>query len=154
VVHAHRRWWAVRAATLIVAVAVAVSGTWWLIERHRSQQPCSQVRAMIDYNKSQRDALANAFKPEQRTQASLAEYQNWADRLKAYAATITDPRLAPQARRLGDEAQQFVSLNAQIRSDTSVPADPAAPPPWTETYIDLNRRFSSDLAALDQACPA
>lgn len=109
---------------------------------------------MIEYNQSQRDALASAFKPEQRAQASLADYQNWADRLKAYAASITDPQLAPHARRLGDEAQQFVSLNAQIRGDTSVPADPAAPPTWTDAYVDLNRQFSGELAALDKACPA
>jgi hypothetical protein len=151
---ATRRWWVVRGATLIIAVAVAVSGAWWLIDRHRGRQPCSQVRAMIEYNKSQRDALANAFKPEQRAQASLADYQHWADRLNAYAASITDPQLAPHAHRLGDEAQQFVSLNAQIRSDPSVPADPAAPPAWTHTYVDLSRQFNSDLTALDTACPA
>jgi hypothetical protein len=152
---AEHRWeWIVRAVTLVIAVAVTVAGVWWLTNRHRSHPDCPTVRAMIDYNKSQRHALAKAFNPEQGSQPSLDDYQNWANHMQAYATSITDPELAPRAHRLADEAQQFVSLNAQIRNDASVPTDPEAPPPWAKTYVNLNQQFNADLRALDRACPA
>ena len=109
---------------------------------------------MIDYNRSQRQALARAFDPERRTQPSLDDYQDWANHMQAYATSITDPELAPHAHRLADDTQQFVSLNAQIRNDTSVPTDADAPPSWAQTYANLNQQFNDEFGILDKACPA
>jgi hypothetical protein len=150
------RWrvWIVRTVTAVIAVAVIVTGVWWLIDRHRSHPDCPTVRAMLDYNKSQRHALAKAFRPEEGAQPSLDDYQNWANHMQGYATSITDPALAPHAHRLADAAQQFVSLNAQIRNDTTEPADPEASPPWVQTYATLNQQFNAELGALDKVCPA
>ncbi|MGO9927075.1 MAG: hypothetical protein ACLPLP_13400 [Mycobacterium sp.] len=151
---AHRQERIVRAITFILAVTVAVTAALWLLTRHHQHPDCLKVRAMIDYNKSQRQALANAFNPERGAQPSLDDYQRWADNMQAYATSITDPQLAPHAHRLADETQQFVSLNAQIRNDTSVPADADAPPSWAQTYANLNQQFNDELGILDKACPA
>jgi hypothetical protein len=151
---AHRQGSIVRAVTFILAVAVAVMGTLWLLNRHHSHPDCPKVRAMIEYNKSQRQALARAFNPERGIQPSLDDYQNWANHMQAYAASITDPELAPHAHRLADETQQFVSLNAQIRNDTTVPTDPEAPTPWAQTYANLDQQFNDELRILNKACPA
>ncbi len=149
----HRRASIIRAVTLVIAMTVTVAGVWLLIDLRQKSPDCPQVRAMIDYNKSQRQALAMAFNLERGTQPSLDDYQNWANHMQAYATSITDPELAPYAHRLADETQQFVSLNAQIRNDMSVPADPEAPAPWAQTYANLNQQFNAELAALKKACP-
>ncbi|HWT50186.1 MAG TPA: hypothetical protein VN255_17000 [Mycobacterium sp.] len=99
---AHRQEGIVRAVTFLVAVAVAVTGALWLSNRHHNHPDCAKVHAMIDYNRSQRQALARAFDPERRTQPSLDDYQDWANHMQAYATSITDPELAPHARRLDE----------------------------------------------------
>jgi hypothetical protein len=149
----HRRASIVRAVTLVIAMTVTVAGVWLLIDLRHKSPDCPQVRAMIDYNKSQRQALAKAFDLERATQPSLDDYQNWANHMQAYATSITDPKLAPHAHRLADDTQQFVSLNAQIRNDMGMPADPETPAPWVQTYANLNQQFNAELAALNKACP-
>lgn len=73
--------------------------------------------------------------------------------MQGYAARVKAPNLATHARRLADEANDMVGLVKQVRSDTSVPANPNTPPPWTQPYADLSKQFHSDLTALDSACP-
>jgi hypothetical protein len=70
------------------------------------------------------------------------------------AARITSADLAVHARRLVDDADKMVELVKKTRSDTSVPADPGAPPSWAQPYADLSKQFRSELVALDRACPA
>ena len=108
---------------------------------------------MIDYNQSQGRILANAFDPEQVREASASDYQNWANQLKLCADRISAPDLAVQAHRLADDANRMVELVKQARSDTSVPADPGAPPSWAQPYADLSKQFRGDLAALNRSCP-
>jgi len=148
----HRWVWIAGPVTLIVIV-VGIAAAWWLTSVDQTKPDCPTVRAMIDYNKSKGRILANAFNPEQGTEPSVGDYQNWANHLQTYANSITDPDLAPHAHQLADEANQMVTLVRQARNDTSVPADPQAPPPWAEPYAKLSRQFRSELQALDKACP-
>jgi hypothetical protein len=106
---------------------------------------------MIDYNKSQGRILANAFNPEQGHEASISDYQDWANHLQADAARISLPDIATHAHHLADDANKMVDLVKQVRSDTSVPPDPSAPPPWAQPYADLHKQFSNELVALNRA---
>jgi hypothetical protein len=108
---------------------------------------------MIDYNKSQSRTLASAFEPEQGKDASVSDYQDWTNQMQGYAARINVPNLATHAHRLADHANKLTDLVKQVRSDTSVPADPGAPPLWAQPYADLSKQFQSDLMDLNNACP-
>ncbi len=108
---------------------------------------------MINYNKSQGQAFAHAFDPDKGAQPSIADYQQWADHIRDYTASISDPALAPHAHKLADEAQQFVAFMTRVRNTSDEHEDPLAPPPWVQTYVDMNRQFNAELAALDKACP-
>ena len=150
----HRKWLWVSVVAGATAVAAALMV--WRFNTPPSHKPpsdCQVVRAMIDYNKSQSRILANAFDPDQGKEPSVSDYQNWANQMQGYAARINAPNLAAQAQRLADEANKMTDLVKQARSDTSVPADPSAPPPWARPYADLSKQFHSDLAALNRACP-
>ena len=92
-----------------------------------------------------RPIFRHAFDPDKGSQPSIADYQTWADHIRGYTASITDPELAPHARRLADEAQQFVAFMAQVRNNTNENEDPLAPPPWVHTYVDMNRQFNAEL---------
>lgn len=154
-----RRKW-VRAGALgagaAVAVLVVALVAWRFTTHHGQSSPsdCQVVRTMVDYNKSQGRILANAFNPEQGREASVSEYQDWANHLQDDAARITVPDLATHARLLADGANKMVELVTQVRSDTSVPADPGAPPWWVQPYADINKQFHSELGALNRACPS
>jgi hypothetical protein len=153
----HRKWlWATVISVVLVA-ALVVAGLWlWQSDRPHSQSSssdCAVARAMIDYNKTQSRSLADEFVPGQGKEASVGDYQNWADQMQGYAGRINDPKVASQAHQLADDANKMVDLVKQVRSATSVPADPGAPPPWAQPYADLGKQFHSDLKALDSACP-
>jgi hypothetical protein len=140
----------------ISAVAMVLALAAWRVSTHHDQSSpsdCQVVRAMIDYNRSQGRILAGAFKPEQGSEASVSDYQDWANHLQGYAARIRASDLAIHAHRLADEANQMVELVKQVRSDTSVPADPGAPPSWAQPYAHLSTQFHSELVALNKACP-
>jgi hypothetical protein len=139
---------------LITNVVIAATAAWWLTTLHHSNPDCQTARAMIDYNKSQDQLLANAFNPEAGTQPSLGDYQNWANHLHDFAARITAPELASHAHKLADDAERMVTLVTQARADTSVLADPSAPPPWAQPYSELAEDFHSQLIALDESCVA
>lgn len=150
-----RRTWTL--ATLGALIVIGLAGTAaWLTSRqhHPDHSPdCATVRAMIDYNTAQAKQLGAAFNPEQDTQPPVSDYQNWADHLGGYAAAIHQPDLADHASRLADHARQMVVLVTHARSNTTVPADPQAPPPWTHAYSELAHQTHTELVALNTACP-
>lgn len=146
--------WVVAGSIALTLAVLGLCAAWWLTGSEQTKTDCPAVRAMIDYNKSQSRILANAFNPEQGTQPSVSDYQNWANRLQSYASSVKDHDLAPHAHRLADEANQMVALVSQARNDTSVPADPQAPPPWAAPYAKLSQQFRAELQALDKACPS
>jgi hypothetical protein len=145
----------VTAIGVAVVAAVVVAGLWlWQSNRPHSQaSDCEAARAMIDYNTAQSRTLADKFDPEQRNQASVSDYQAWADQMQGYAARVKDPNVGARAHRLADDANKMVDLVKQARSDTSAPEDPTAAPPWAQPYADLTQQFHTDLTALDSACP-
>ncbi|MGE2818253.1 hypothetical protein ACQI5H_24400, partial [Mycobacterium heidelbergense] len=150
----NRRTWTLGILATIIAIASTAA---WLTthQHHASRSPdCPTVRAMIDYNTTQGQQLGTAFNPDTNTQPSISDYQNWADRMSAYASSIYQPDLAAHANRLADQARQMVALVAQARSDKTVPANPQAPPPWTHAYADLAKQTHTELTALNNACPA
>lgn len=153
--HPTRVWVGAIGVTSVVAVVAALLILWrYNTPTIQAPQPdCRVVLAMIDYNKSQGRVLANAFDPEQGKEASISDYQAWANQMRGYAARISSPKLAAHAHRLADQANSLAELIKQVRSDTSVSADPGAPPPWAQTYADLGKQFQKDLAALNSACP-
>jgi hypothetical protein len=108
---------------------------------------------MIDYNKSQGRIIADAFNPERGDEASVSQYQDWANHLQDYAAHISSSELATHAHRLADDANKVVTLVKEARSDMSVPADPSAPPPWVRPSVDLSKQFRSELVSLNSTCP-
>jgi hypothetical protein len=126
-----------------------------LSTHHNQDAPsdCLIVRNMISYNKFQGKAIADAFHPEQDHEARVSDYQQWADHLHGDAYRIRSADLAARAHRLADDATQMVDLIKQIRSDTTAPADPDAPPSWAQPYAELNKQFRAELQALNQACP-
>jgi hypothetical protein len=153
----HRKWlWATVIGVVAVA-ALAAGGLWgWQSGRPHAQSSssdCDVARAMIDYNKTQSRSLADEFVPGQGKEASVGDYQNWANQMQGYAGRISDPKVASHAHQLADDANTMVDLVKQVRSDTSVPTDPGAPPPWAQPYADLGQQFQSDLRALDGVCP-
>ena len=151
----NRRKWAWVGAVVAIAVIVMALVV-WRSAIHRGQSSssdCQVARAMIDYNKSEGRVLANAFNPEQGREASISDYQDWANHLQGYAARISLPDIATHAHHLADDANSMVELVKNVRSDTSVPADPSAPPPWARPYADLHKQFGNELVALDKACP-
>lgn len=150
-----RRWIWIGTASIAVVAAVVAGVLVWRANIPQSQPAtdCQVARAMIDYNKSQSRSLAKAFDPEQGKEASVSDYQNWASQMQGYASRIKAPDIAAHAQRLADEANQLTDLVKQARSDTSVPADPGAPPAWAQPYADLSKRFHSELTALNKACP-
>lgn len=150
-----RKWAWVGAVAAIAAIVAAL--VVWRSAIHQGQSlssDCQVARAMIDYNKTEGRVLANAFNPEQGQEASISDYQDWANHLQADAARISLPDIATHAHRLADDANSMVELVKHVRSDTSVPADPGAPPPWAKPYADLHQQFSNELVALNKACPA
>jgi hypothetical protein len=149
-----KRFWG-KAICIFVALAVAAVVTWHLTTHHyqSSSSNCRTVRAMIDYNKSQGRIIALAFNPERGSETSVSEYQDWANHLQNYAARISSSDLATHAHRLADDANKMVALVKEVRSDTSAPTDPSAPPPWMRPYVDLSKQFRSELVALNSACP-
>ena len=64
--------------------------------------------------------------------ACFVRPQEWASHLQGDAARITSADLAAHAHRLADDANKKVELVKQVRSDTSTPADPSAPPSWAK----------------------
>lgn len=146
--------WALLGAAIIVVAAVIGTVVVMRSSAPHHQTDCDVAREMVSYNKTQSQLLANAFAPDQDHQASIGDYQTWADQLRRYASQITAPNLAPPAGGLADAADQLVGLVKAARTDQSVPADPGAQPPWAKPYADLNAQFHGNLVALDQACPA
>ncbi len=149
-----RKWAWVGAVAAIAGIVVALM-VWRSAIHHgqSSSSDCQVARAMIDYNKSQGRILANAFNPGQGREASISDYQDWANHLQGYAARMSLPDIASHAHHLADDANSLVELITRVRSDTSVPADPSAPPAWARPYADLHKQFGSELVALDKACP-
>jgi hypothetical protein len=151
----NRRKWAwvgavVGIAVIVVALMVCRSS---IHHGQSSSSDCQVARAMIDYNKSQGRILANAFNPEQGREASISDYQDWANHLQGYAARISLPGIATHAHHLADDANSMVELVKHVRSDASVPADPSAPPPWARAYANLHKQFGNELVALGKVCP-
>lgn len=153
----HRKWLWATAISVVVVAALVAGGLWvWQSDSPHAQSSssdCDVARAMIDYNKTQSRSLADEFVPGQGTEASVSDYQTWANQMQGYAGRINDPKVASHAHQLADDANKMVDLVKQVRSDTSVPADPGAPPPWAQPYADLGKQFQGDLRALDSACP-
>jgi hypothetical protein len=151
-----RRAWTLRVIAVLIAAAVAGSAAWWLAGRnHASRSPdCAVVRAMIDYSSARGQQFGAAFIPAAGAEPSISDYQDWADHLREYASAIHQPELAAHANRLADQARQMVALVAQAHSDKTVPADPQAPPPWAPAYSELTQQTHTELAALNNACPA
>jgi hypothetical protein len=141
---------------IVVAAVIAGLAAWRFSMRQDQSAPsdCQVARNMIAYNKSQGQVLTRAFDPQQGREASVSDYQQWADHLRGDAARITSADLAVHAHRLADDADKMVELVKKTRSDTSVPADPDAAPSWAQPYADLSKQFRSELVALDRACPA
>jgi hypothetical protein len=150
---ARKRMWI---GVVVVAAVIAGLAAWRFSMRQDQSAPsdCQVARNMIAYNKPQRQVLSRAFDPEQGREASVGDYQRWADHLRGDAARIASADLGVHARRLADDADKMVELVKKARSDTSVPADPGAPPSWAQPYADLSKQFRSELVALDRACPA
>lgn len=151
-----RRTWTVAIIAAIIVIGLAGTAAWLTSRQHHPTRApdCTTVRAMIDYNTAQTKQLGAAFNPEAGTQPSVTDYQNWSDHMGSYATSIHQPDLAAHATRLADQTRQLVALVAQARSDTTVPADPQAPPPWANAYNQLVKQTHTELVALDNACPA
>jgi hypothetical protein len=80
----------------------------------------------------------------------VSDYQDWANHLQGYAARISASDLATHAHRLADDANKMVELVKEVRFDTSVPADPGAPPLWVQPYADLSKQFHGELVVPEQ----
>ncbi|PJK18945.1 hypothetical protein CSX11_28705 [Mycobacterium goodii] len=140
----------------VVVVAVTVAGCVGLYlksgGRATNADDCRVAREMIDYNKSQSAFFADAFDWEEGREASVDDYRRWADQMRAYSTQINAPEVSTPAARLAVGADELVALLVQARADTSVPADPSAPPRWAQRYGELATQFHDDLVALSDAC--
>lgn len=142
----------------VVAVALAGFGGLFAVSGGRlsasgMQADCRVAREMIEYNKSQGEFFADTFDPEEEREASVDDYRKWADQLRTYSTQISAPEVSEPASRLVTGADALVGLVEQARQDTSVPADPSAPPPWAQRYGELAEQFHDDLVALNDVCP-
>jgi hypothetical protein len=151
-----RRWWI--AAACLGMVAMVAAG--FAMDYLREPSPCHATREFVDFNQSQREYLESrtripaAGSDDEPSAPSDADYQKWADGLQERAERVTAPTLAPHARRVAELAGQAVSTMLQVRSEVNSHAaiDPQ-PPPSMKAYAAISKQFTTELNALNAACP-
>ena len=117
----------------------------------KTDDSCGTARDMINYNKTQTEAIAAKSDPATGTEAGVADYQQWADQLKNYAGKTSGAQ-ATHAQKVADLAGQTVTLVQQARSNNSDPLV-AQPPEWVQKYSDTQIQFQRELSALKDSCP-
>ena len=143
-----RRRWILAITVVVVAVGIAVWGTFF----RGPPEKCKPVIDILNFNKSQSaliDAKGGSGPP---TVAEDAEYQRWADGLAERAQKVTDPDLAAQATQLAQLASEFVAGLPRMRAETQSRAPGAPAPPVLYDMSLLNDRITDQIGRLSKAC--
>ncbi len=140
-----RRWWVAGAVVLVAIVAIVLSET----VLNRTSEECKPVRALLEYNHEQTKVIS-----DKGDDASIADYERWADGLAERSGKVTDPELATQSVRLAQLAGQFAVKLPAARAQTNLPpgTDEQAPPIAYE-MAGINAQIGDALQQLLKACP-
>jgi hypothetical protein len=144
-----RRWWLFGAAAAAVVIAAALLFVWALPQNAGSD--CASVHELVDFNRAHHEAVTAQSEMNENVEIPLSDYQDWASRIHEFAADISDPQLAPHARKVSDLAEQTVEIVKRARTDNTPPTAPG-PPAWVQDYAKMNVEFDREMSALEQAC--
>lgn len=150
-----RRW---VAALCVGVLAGGIDVTWSIQSR---AQPCRAVRAMIDFNRTTQASLQAktripaAGSHDELTVPADADYRYWADGMRQRAGRVGAPGLAVHAHRAADLAQQSLTVMKQMQEQAAA-QDPLSRqvPASAYTFAVINREFTGQMRALQDACPA
>ena len=140
-----RRWWAAGVVLVAVIIAMILSETVF----KESSEECRPVRALLEFNTEQ-TKLVN----DKGDDASVADYERWADGLAERAGQVSDPDLASRSVRVADLAGQFAAGLPTLRAQTNVPAGSGQEAPKVAYEMAaLNTAISEEIKQLTEACP-
>ena len=150
-----RRW----LVALCVAIAAAgIFGAWHI---HSHPPPCRAARALIDFNRTTQTSLkAKTYLPpagsyDEPRVPTDANYRAWIDGMRQRANQVKTPGLAAHGQRATELASQSRQLWKQVGAelDAQKPFTSQLPPSM-KPYATINREFTDEMRALEQACPA
>jgi len=133
----------------VVVIVATVLFVWVLSQKEGSD--CASVRELVDFNRVHDEAVTAQSEKNEPVELPLSDYQDWASHVREYAADISDPQLAPHARKVSDLAEQTVEIVKRARADNTSPTAPG-PPAWVQDYAKMNVEFEREMSALEQAC--
>ena len=133
------------ALAAVLAVVAVVVGVLLYRSSHRPKTDCDTVHALIQDNKHFRDQMKASAGQKDSDPASAEEYHRWAQRMKDYADTISDPDLADQAKIAADRARRLADLVPRYRAK---PDDPAT----ARDYAGIGIEFGNAISRMEYAC--
>ena len=135
-----------------LVVAVVVTGCIVLVISKRSSD-CDTVRSMIAHNNQFNEHVESAASIG--TEPGIGEYRDWASQLSHLAEQVRDPELAERATTMANLAEETVPVVEQFLVDGApAPNEASAAPQYVQDYSRIGQQFNTNLATLDQNCPA
>ncbi len=116
---------------------------------NKPSEECRPVRDFLEFNQEQTKVIT-----EKGDNASIADYEGWADGLAERSGRVTNPDLAVQAVRVADLANRFVIKLPALRAQTNVqPGTEEQTPAIVYEMSAINTQISDGIRALNQSCP-
>jgi hypothetical protein len=141
----NRRFLIYGAILLVAVIGVVLSETVF----NRTPAECGPVHDLLEFNQEQTTLIEGKG-----DNASIADYEAWADGLAERAGRVTDPKLASDAVRVSDFANKFVTRLPALRAQTNVqPGSDQPTPPIVYEMAAINTQISEGIKTLRAACP-
>ena len=129
----------------LLAVAAVLTAVLLYRSAHRTTPDCDTVHALIEDNNRFRDQMKESAAKDKSDPASADQYRQWAGRMKDYADTISDPRLAGNAQTAASLAGRLADLVPKYRAK---PDDPAT----ARDYAGIGIEFGNAISRLEYGC--
>ena len=133
------------AGAAVVAVVAVVAAVLLSRSAHRTTPDCDTVHTLIEDNNQFRDQMKASATKDKSDPASADQYRQWAGRMKDYADTISDPRLAGNAQTAASLAGRLADLVPKYRAK---PDDPAT----ARDYAGIGIEFGNAISRLEYGC--
>ncbi len=135
---------------LVVAVVVTVCIVLVISKR---PSDCDSVRSMIAQNNQFHEHVKSATSTG--AEPDISEYRYWASQLGHVAGQVQDPALGERASTLAKLAEEAVGVVETFLVDAgSAPNEASAAPQHVQDYSRIGQQFITNLATLDESCPA